>query len=160
MAFLDLKGLQYFYSKVIAKLNTLIPAKTSQLTNDSGYITESNIDDAYMKKNADSSLDMGYYNISNIAGLGIDADLGVIRFSYPDITQELDIYPITDDSGNVAFEVYDNSDNVIEQIMQVSINGGSIRGYDIHTDANSTKVIVTEDNSTTPDVNSYGLWAY
>ena len=39
MAYLDNTGLSYFWSKIKAFVNNLIPTKVSELQNDSGYIT-------------------------------------------------------------------------------------------------------------------------
>ncbi len=161
MAFLDLNGLQYFYSKIIAKVKTLIPAKTSQLTNDSNYLAASgtaakatadangnNIANTYMKKYADCDLDMNDYAIT--------INMGWIQFT--DSDAPVSIYNNTDDKNDAMFVVYD--DNAGEDILNVSRNGGTIGGSKILTEANSTAVIVTADATTTPDVNSYGLWAY
>ena len=43
MAFLDEKGLAYFWQQILAKINTVKITKTSQLTNDSNYITSADI---------------------------------------------------------------------------------------------------------------------
>lgn len=39
MAYLDNTGLSYFWSKIKALVNSLIPTKVSDLQNDSGFIT-------------------------------------------------------------------------------------------------------------------------
>lgn len=39
MAYLDNTGLSYFWSKIKALVNSLIPTKVSDLQNDSGYLT-------------------------------------------------------------------------------------------------------------------------
>lgn len=43
MAFLDEKGLAYFWQQILAKINTVKITKTSQLTNDSNYITSAEV---------------------------------------------------------------------------------------------------------------------
>lgn len=44
--FLDQNGLLYFWQKMKAFVTGSVPTKTSQLTNDSGYITQSDVPDA------------------------------------------------------------------------------------------------------------------
>ena len=43
MAYLDNSGLSYFWSKIKAFVNSLIPTKVSELQNDSGYLTLSTL---------------------------------------------------------------------------------------------------------------------
>lgn len=84
----------------------------------------------------------------------IDLGMGVIRFTDG---CSIDMYAY----GNY-FEILKDDDDYYKTMFSIdaATDTASINGYDVLTTKNSTAVIVTSDNSTTPDVDSYGLWAY
>ena len=86
--YLDITGLTYFWEKAKTYMNTIIPTKTSDLTNDSGYITDYSVDFPLILDGSNLELDLmdSNNNAKRISSISLQSYSGVtgLQFNYID----------------------------------------------------------------------------